>query len=323
MITILFSCKKQVELIDGLNFFNGVSDLLEDNNHNILFLSNLKDFNNIITLCFIKSSGDILRIYPVEKYLNVDVNSDYIRLFESKPNTYLLYESRGTTITIETFNDINLVTKNEFTREKNSIGSLFNIGENSRSIYLRGHKLNPSNYIKNYKCNYYILDSDLLIKSQGLIDLGDLYPEHLTLYNRSIFYTVDNQLLKTSIDSLETESIYNFENDVIQLYTTSNYLYVLLKNSIHIFDKSGIIIKSFNLLGDLEGYYATDIVNNTESTITVHLKNSDKNIFKIFSIHGNPISENIVDDIDILNSYIYQNRLLIYSTKSSIYLKDL
>lgn len=322
LLSLLLSCNKVIE-VKNLTLYNGVTELVEVNGNNIAFLMNLKNYNNIIALGYINTLGDILRIYPIDKYLNVDVNRDFLKLLKYEKYLLLIYESRGNEIIIESFTGLNPYAKYSYLRDKNSYGSIFHVGNSSESTYIRSSLIYNSREHKSYKYNYFILDEYFKELSKGIIDLGEFYPTHMTLFNSNVYYVVDRTLYKKSIaDRLEI-SVYKFDSEVIEIKAVKNNLIILLVDRVFIVDASGEVIKGFNLLQNGSLYSAQSIINVIDKSIVVNLKSDTDNIYKIFTIFGSQTGEYKVPHRTSGDSLLSKDQYLIYSTKNHLYLKNL
>ncbi len=322
LISLFLSCNKITE-VEHLKLYDGVTEIVEVSDDKIAFLMNLKEYNNIIALGYISTKGEILQIYPIEKYQNVDVNGDYLKLIKYDKYLILIYENRGTEIVLETFNGLKPYAKHFYNRDKNCYGSIFQVGNSNESIFIKSSVIYNSYKHKSYKLNYFILDKEFKETDRGVIDLGEFHPDHMTLFNSDVYYVIDRKLYRKSIEDGVEQSVYNFDSDVIEIRVINSNLVVLLADTIFIIDESGEVIKGFNLIQNGSVYSAKSITNVINNSIVVNLKSEIDNVYKIFTIFGSQTDEYEVSNITTGDSFLSKDKYLIYSTKNSLYLKDL
>lgn len=323
ILLFLISCSEN-KIVNNLISYNGVYEITRENDNYITFTANLKEYNNIMVMCFINCSGELIKVYPIDKYNNVDVSMEYIKLLESNGLLHLLYENRDTYIIIESFNGLTLYKKTFLKRDPKSYGSLIQIGQSGNSKYVKSSLYNDSTTHKSYYYNYFILDDNLNLLKSGSLDLDEYYPRGMLLQNGNVFYYLnDRDLVFKPLAGGKETSVYNFDSNIIQLKKFNDTILVLLSDSIYMVTEDGKISKGFNLLQEGSNYTAVSILTSENEFIVVQLTSEKGSIYKIFSSFGSQIKEYSVNDVCIGGSYIFdslQGQKLLYSNKSNLYL---
>lgn len=323
IVFFLISCSEN-QIVNNLILYNGVYEITRQSDNYITFTANLKEYNNIMALCYINYSGELVKVYPIDKYDNVDVSMEYIKLLENNGLLNLLYENRDTDIIIESFNGLSLYKQTYLKRDPKSYGSIIQIGHSGKSKYIKSSLYNDSTTHKSYYYNYFILDDNLELLESGSFDLGEYYPRGMLLQNENVFYYLnDRDLVFKPIEGGKETSVYNFESDIIQLKKFNDTILVLLIDSMYMVTEDGKLSKGFNLLQEGSNYTAVSILTSENEFIVVQLISDKSTIYKIFSSLGSQIKEYSINDVCIGDSYIFdsiQGQKLLYSNNSHLYL---
>lgn len=325
LLTIL-SCNYD-KSVDNLVLFSGVSEITNVGSNELCFITNLKEYNNLMALCFINIEGELLQVHPIDKYRNIDVNQDFIKIIEHDGIISVIYEEKDQSLIIESYNQHKIIDKIIFKRDINSYGSLIQIGKNNGSAYIRSNKIYNINTHKNYQYNYFILNENLEKIDSGLIDLGEYFPLGMTILNGKIFYYIDDrQLFFKQIHTAESFYAYKFDSDIVDIKVSYGKMLVLLSDSIYVITKDGEVTKGFNLLYTDSEFRAHSILNsNDENLIIIELKSSDETIFKIFTFFGIQIAEYKLGKLTVGDTFFYYTStggIIAYSINTTLYLKD-
>lgn len=326
LLILLVSCSGSHK-VDDLILFNGVSEFTKDSQHNVAFLTNLKEYNNMMAMCYVNDKGELLKVYPIDKYSNIDVTMDFLKLSNNRGDINLFYENRGTDIIVKSFHDLSLKKTINLKRDVNSYGTIITIGNIGKSEFIKSSVFYNSINHESYKYNYFLLDESLGLLDSGIIDLGQFFPMGMLIINNKLFYYIDDrQLLFKSIKDGSVTSIYNFESDIVEVKLYNNSILVLLSDSIYIVTEEGKLLKGFTLLKNNTEYIAKSIMDTEDNLIVVELTSENNTIYKIFTFYGSQIGEYGLDDKSIGDSYILKSKnreILFYSTMTNLYLKVL
>ena len=318
---LILSCTKNDVEFSNLLVSNGISNIVSTNDNIISFLANLYEYNGIPVLCFVNLNGEILKIYPVNNSSIVDVNYDFIKTKMVGNNILLFYDNSIDNLIIERYSKNIFLDKFSFKRNKKSYGSLIQFGINNPTICLKNNLHFTNKIGSEYLYDYFIFNEEVKVIENGVISLGEYFPEFVTIYNHEVYFIIDRKLSKINLKTKEIHTIYIFESNVINFFSGYNQFYILLDNSIFIVE-NGIVTKSFKLLQDGSNLKAVAILEVTEKFLSVSFKGNNSLLYKKFTIHGNQISEFELPSIIKGNSIIL-NKKLIYTKSNNLYIKKL
>lgn len=310
-----------------LNLYNGVRDITPVNN-NYAFLMNLKDYSGLMSVGYISSSGELLKVQTINKDNNVDINNDFIHIEYDNDLLYVFYERRSRKIVIESFDNLGIVNESIINGSSGCYGTIFQIDENSKSVYVRSeYKYEISNQY-GYRYNFIDLDSNMGVKKKKVVNLGSYYPMGITSINGNIFFFIDDRkLYYYSGETRGINPIYKFTEDIVELKRKGDNLLVLLKDYLYMVNNKGEVVKEFKLQNKESGYRAVAIVNSNKRGIMVQFRSGKDNLFRSFSINGNQTGEFKVKRADLYGDcfYNYEGLInkIIYSTTEGLYIKSL
>lgn len=324
-LILLFSCKSSTK-VEHLSLFNGISEITKFDDNCYVFLANLKEYNNIMSLCYVDKLGQLLRVYPIDKYSNVDINSGFIKLVVYNQELLLIYENRVNEIVIETFNKLGLLKKYSLLKDKIGYGTFIQFGDGSVCKYIKSSKFYDSTDHSNYEYNFFILKDNFEIINKGMVNLGEFLPAGMKLLNHRLFYYIDDkQLFYTTLNSKNIESVYSFESDIVAMKPLDNKMLILLYDSIYIVSEEGELSKGFKLLEEESNFSATSILNCDEELIIVEFKSESETIYKTFTLFGSQKGAYKIDKLTTGEAYIIPDKdtvRIIYSVGDGLYLID-
>lgn len=324
---LFFSCSKD-RSVELLNLYSGASDIHITEDERIAFLGNLSDYENILALCYINLSGELLDVLPIDTDRCFDANSGNVRVFKNSNYLNVLYEEWDKKIVIDSF-DRNGFVKDLIVETNNSrYGSLFFIEGINSSFFIRSskhHKIGPR---RNYTYNYYILNKNLSVKWRGAVSLGNLYPRSMTFFNNEVYYILDDKkLFSVSVINGEKSAIYKFPKEILEIKQFGENLAILIEDSLFMVNRDKEVFKEYKLVSEEEEYKAVSLVNNYDKGFMVHFKSFEGSTFRSFSIGGNQTGLFKIKRSDLNNNVYYhnsgKNSTIIYSTKDKVYLKTL
>ncbi|MGL1891728.1 MAG: hypothetical protein OCD02_08875 [Spirochaetaceae bacterium] len=325
ILILITSCSKSYK-VNELNLYSGVSEIIKLENNNFVFLANLTNFNNIITLNYISDSGELINVYPLDKYTNTDVQANFIKLVNQKNQLTVFYENKGQEIIAESFNNLLRTNYIKFIRDKSSYGSIFKIENNAKPIFIRSKKNYVNTKHSNYKYNYFLLNNKLEVLENHSIDLGEYFPRGITVFNDKIIYFIDDsKLFFYNIKDKQHTPIYQFKNDILDIKIISDKMLILLFDVIYIVNKSGEVTKSFKLIKKGSSYSANKIIETNNNVIVVQFNSENGSMFKSFNVHGIQMSEYFLKENIFGDSYHYKSEnstSFFYSTADSLFFKD-
>ncbi|MBN2617041.1 MAG: hypothetical protein JXR64_01875, partial [Spirochaetales bacterium] len=325
LLFILSACDSKISF-NSLELYNGVTDLTPFGNDKICFIANLNNYKYLMVLVYANINGDILKIETIDKFVNIDVSLEQVKVFNFNNKITIAYSNINNKIDLIKYNDFDSFSKMELSLSSKSYGSFIEYNDQGDAIFIKSDKIYKSGDPSGYWFNYYKVDNELNILNQMNIFLGNLFPLGYIMLNGNIyFYVNDNQLMKKNINSSEISSIYNFEQEIIDIDIVNGNVLVLLKESVFLVSDEGELLKSFNLLGNAEGFFSKNIIHSQNGNITIELSNGFKTMYKEFSITGNPSSQKIINSLVVGDSYFFDSngiKKLFYSTKSTLFIEN-
>lgn len=326
-IVLFFSCSGD-NSVEILNLYSGVSDINITDDGRVAFLGNLSDYENILALCYIDFSGELLDVLPIDTDRSFDANSGNVRVFRNSKYLNVLYEEWDKKIVIDSFDRNGFVKDHIFETTNSRYGSIFFIEGINRSFFIRSDKHHKIGAKRNYTYNYYILKKDLSLKWKGAISLGNLYPRALTFFNNEIYFILDDKkLFSASLIDGKQSAIYKFPKEILEIKQIGENLAVLIEDSLFMVNSGKEVFKEYKLVSKEEEYKAVSLVNNYEKGFMVHFKSYEGSTFRSFSIGGNQTGLFKVKRADLNSNVFYhengKNEIVIYSTEDKVYLKCL
>lgn len=327
IFVVATSCRVERD-VDLLKLYSGAKDFQITQDGKIAFLCNLKEYKNILALCYISFDGELLDVIPVDKDDKVDVVLDYINLFNLENEINVIYEKKSKRVVIDSFNKDGFVKEKKVVSDSSRYGSIFNIDGVDKTIFLRGSSHFKVGNKLNYTYNYYKLDKDLNVKESSVLDLGELYPRGITVFSDNVYYFLDDRKLNsTSLKTGKSRAIYKFPEDIISIKPSGDYIAILLNNSLFTINKNGDEVREYKFSLYEQGYNAVSIINADNRGFMIHFQNRSSSVFKSFSIGGNQTGsftikrEALQKDVLIFNNL--DSDYILYSDSEKVYLKSL
>lgn len=285
LVILLFSCHKET-ICKDVTLSNGLYSPVVFRS-GIAYLFNVEEHFKQPAIAILNGLENVESVYLIDAYRESLTKDPYYYLHNNQGNLLLIYKKDIGHVVIE-----DIVTRNNIERYdyiNGSYASVFKI--DSKSIVVKSGNAYDIKNFDGYNYSFYSLSDNLEVINQFELNLGQFKPYGIAYLGDNIFYYQGNNILYLRNTQKKNEiPLYKFDSEIVDSTTFDNRYYILLDDSLFIFNDEGAVLRGLSFSQDKSDYIADSIWINKDF-ISITFKNSNNYKLKVLSKSGNQVDE--------------------------------